>query len=124
MTATKKDELTEILHELRKIGDIIGSSVISTDGLCIASDLGNIDEETFAAMAAAMNGAAETALMELQQGSLRQIIIEADRGKIVAITAGEKSFLIILANPELNLGLALLELGKASGKIAELLGSE
>ena len=122
MPETKKEQLTEILQNLRKIGDILGSSVISRDGLTIASDLAkDIDEETFAAMSAAMQGAAETAVQELKQGNLNQIIIDAQKGKIITISAGEKAILVILSKPSINLGLVLLELGRASGKIANIL---
>ena len=122
---SKKEELTKILQNLRKIGQVVGSSIISTDGLLIASDLGGgIEADTFAAMSAAMLGAAETAASELKQGSIRQVIVEAEEGKIIAISAGEKAILVILAKPELKLGLALLELGKASNKISESLGEK
>ncbi len=125
MPETKKEQLTEILQNLRKIGDIQGSSIISKDGLVIASDLSKeTDEETFAAMSAAMQGAAETAVSELKQGTLNQIIIEADKGKIITISAGEKAILVILAKPSTNLGLILLEMGKASGKISEIIGGK
>jgi predicted regulator of Ras-like GTPase activity (Roadblock/LC7/MglB family) len=123
MADTKKDRLGKILQGLRKIGDVVGSAVISVDGLPIASDFGEgIDEETFAAMSAAMHGAAETAVSELKQGSLKQIIIDADKGKMMTIAAGEKAILVILTKPDINLGLALLELGRASGKISDVLG--
>ena len=123
MPDTKKEKLIKILQGFKKIGDIISSSIISTDGLPIASDLReDIDEETFAAMSAAMQGAAETAVSELKQGELRQIIIDAEKGKIITISAGEKAILIILVNPGINLGLALLELGRAAGKISDVLG--
>ncbi len=119
---TKKEKLTEILQNLRKMGDIQGSSVTSRDGLVIASDLSkDVDEETFAAMSAAMQGAAETAVSELKQGNLNQIIVDAVKGKIITISAGEKAILVILANPDINLGLILLETGKASGKISNKL---
>ncbi len=120
---TKKDKLIGILQDLKKIGEVLGSSAISRDGLVIASDLSkDIDEETFAAMSAAMQGAAETAVSELKQGSLRQIIINADKGRMIAISAGETAILVILTTSKINLGLALLELGKAAGRISDLLG--
>lgn len=120
---SKKEKLVKILEDIDGIGDVIGSAVISTDGLCIASNIKEgIDIDTFAAMSAAMQGAAETAVSELKQGNLRQIIIDADNGKIITISAGKKSIIVILANPKINLGLALLELGKASGRISSILG--
>jgi predicted regulator of Ras-like GTPase activity (Roadblock/LC7/MglB family) len=123
MADTKKDRLEKIIRGLKNIGDIVGSAVISTDGLPIASDFNqSIDEETFAAMSAAMHGAAETSVSELKQGNLRQIIIDADEGKMISIAAGDKALLVILTKRDINLGLALLELGRASGKISDVLG--
>ena len=119
---SKKDRLDAILDELKRIGGISGSAIVSKDGLAIASDLGEKDIDTFAAMSAAMQGAAETAASELKQGSLKQIIIDADNGKIITISTGEEAILVILAKPDINLGLILLALGKASGKIADVLG--
>jgi hypothetical protein len=123
MPNSKKEKLLEILKSLKEVGDMIGSSIISVDGLQIASDLSeNVDADTFAAMSAAMQGAAETAVSELKQGELKQIIIDADKGKIITISAGKKAILVILASSKINLGLALLELGKAAGKISDVLG--
>ena len=123
MPDTKKEKLNQILKSLKEVGNIIGSSIISVDGLQIASDLsGNVDADTFAAMSAAMQGAAETAVSELKQGELKQIIIDADKGKLITISAGKKAILVILASPKINLGLALLEVGKASRKISDVLG--
>jgi len=122
MTDTKKDRLIKILKDLRKIGNLQGSSVISRDGLVIASDLSkDVDEETFAAMSAAMQGAAETAASELKKGELKEIIIDAAKGKIVTISAGKLAILVCLAKQNANLGLVLLELGRASGKVARIL---
>ena len=121
--ATKKQSLAKILDSLSKIGDITGSAVISTDGLLIASNMkSDADTETFAAMSAAMHGAAETAVSELKQGTLNEIIIDASKGKIITISSGKNSILVILADKRINLGLALLELGRASGKISDVLG--
>lgn len=120
---TKKDRLKSILTALDEIGGIKGSAVISVDGLPISSNLkGDEDIGTFAAMSAAMQGAADTAASELNQGELRQIIVDADEGKIIAISAGKNAILVILTTSDINLGLALLELGRASGQIADLLG--
>ena len=120
---TKKEQLEKILSDLKKVGGIINSAVVSRDGLLVASDLTkNVDADTFAAMSAAMEGAAETAVSELKQGELKQIIIDADEGKLITLSAGKKAILVVLAKPEINLGLVLLELGRASGLLSALLG--
>lgn len=122
---TKKEQLKEILQKLKKIGDILGSAAVSRDGLVMASDLSkDIDEDTFAAMSAAMQGAAETAVSELSQGELKQILVDAAKGRMLAIGAGKLAILVVLAKPSINLGLALLELKRASAKISAVLGKE
>jgi len=118
---TKKEQLEEILNELKNTGGIIGSAVVSVDGLVIASDLKEKDVETFAAMSAAMQGAAETAVGELGQGNLNQIVAEAEKGKLIAISSGEKAILVVMTNSDINLGLILLEMRKASGMIMDVL---
>ena len=121
MPDTKKDKLIELLKEMQKIGDINGSIVVSRDGLVIASNITEIDADTFAAMSAAMQGAAETAASELKQGDVDQIIIETGKGKIISTGAGKKAILVILTLKSINLGLALLEMGKATEKISAIL---
>ena len=122
MSETKKERLNKILKELRNVGGIEGASVISRDGLVIASDLTSVDAEIFAAMSAAMVGAAETATSELRKGNINQVIIEAQKGQIISIGAGKLAILVCLVELSTNLGLILLEMGKASGKINNLLG--
>ena len=121
MPDTKKDKLIKLLKEMQKVGDINGSIVVSRDGLVIAGNITEIDADTFAAMSAAMQGAAETASIELKQGEVDQIIIETREGKIISTGAGEKAILVILTSRSINLGLALLEMGKTAEKISGIL---
>ena len=119
---TKNEKLMTILKNLRHEGDIEGSSVISRDGLIIASDvLQDVDTKTFAAMSAAMTGAAETASSELKRGNPEQIIVDSKPGSIIAIGAGKKAILVCLIKPKANLGLVLLNMNKESKKITGIL---
>ncbi len=115
--------LEKILNDLKLLGGIEASVVASRDGLLIYSDSGKKQNaETFAAMSATMLGAAETATIELSKGIPERIIVESDDGKIIAIGAGPKALLIVLTQPEANLGLILIELEKTSEKIKEAMG--
>jgi len=123
MVETKQDKLVEILKGLRKVSDIQSSAVVSRDGLIIAADISkDVDEETFAAMSAAMQGAAETAVSELSCGKLNEITLDAEKGKIVSIGAGELAILVCLAKRSVNLGLMRLELNKVAKQAEHLLG--
>jgi len=121
MAETKKDRLIALLKEMQKIGDINGSIVVSRDGLVIASNITEIDADTFAAMSAAMQGAAETAASELKQGEIEQMIVETEKGKIISTGAGKRAILVIMTTKKANLGLALLEMGKSAEKISNIL---
>lgn len=123
MPETKKEQLEKILSDLKKVGGVKGSAVISRDGLLIAADLSqNVDADTFAAMSAAMQGAAETAIQELEQGDLKQVIIDSSKGKIISVGAGKQAILVALTDFKVNLGLSLIELAKASKKVESTLG--
>lgn len=118
----KKDKFVSILNDLQKTGGISRSAIVSRDGLMIASDLGDgTDTETFAAMTAAMLGAAETSASELNLGELSSIIIDSSRGKVVSAGAGETAFVVVLSEPDANLGLIIISIGKVCSKIACLL---
>ena len=115
--------LEKILDDLKLLGGIDASVVASRDGLLIFSNIVLKEHaETFAAMSATMLGAAETATLELRKGIPERIIVESDKGKIIATGAGPKALLVILTEPDASLGLILVEVAKASEKIREVLG--
>ncbi len=121
--ASLREQLEKILKDLKTAGDIEASAIVSRDGLLIAADISqNVNAEAFAAMTATMLGAAETATSELGKGIPDRVIVEGREGKIIATGAGPKALLVVMTNPRANLGLVLLEMGKASEKIKELLG--
>ena len=115
--------LEKILDDLKLLGGIDASVVASRDGLLIFSNTALKEHaEIFAAMSATMLGAAETATFELRKGIPERIIVESDKGKIIATGAGPKALLVVLTEPNASLGLILVEVAKASEKIRELLG--
>ncbi len=118
-----REQLERVLKELKSVGDIEASAIVSRDGLLIAADMSkSVNAEAFAAMTATMLGAAETATSELGKGIPDRVIVEGKEGKIIATGAGPKALLVVMTSPKANLGLVLLEVSKASEKIKELLG--
>lgn len=120
--ANLKNMLEKVLNDLKSAGDLEAGAVVSRDGLLIAADLSqNVNSDSFAAMTATMLGAAETATSELRKGVPDRVIVEGKDGKIIATGAGFKALLVTMASSNANLGLILLEMGKASNKIKGLL---
>jgi predicted regulator of Ras-like GTPase activity (Roadblock/LC7/MglB family) len=117
----EKKELEDVLKELEKIGDIIGSAIVRRDGLLIASSLpSEVNARAVAAMAAAIVGTSETSTKELEIGEFQQVVVNASEGQYVAIGAGEEAILIALLRKNANIGLILLEMEKAAKKIEKL----
>lgn len=119
---TKREELEDTLAGLKRIGDVEASAIVSRDGLLMASNIPqSVMAETFAAMSATMLGAAETAVSELKRGVVERVIAESKDTKIITMGAGPKALIVIMATPAASLGIILVEMGKASDRIKELL---
>lgn len=120
--AETRAELEAILSHLQEFPDITGCAIVRKDGLMIASSLSpKIDSRAIGAMAAAIVGTAETAIGELHLGKFPQIIAEAEKGKLVATGAGGQALLVCMVRATANLGLVLLEMGRASERISSKL---
>ncbi len=110
---TKKGKLTQILSKLTSAADVLGAAVITKDGLLIASELSeSTSGEAIAATAAAMQGAAETAVTELEDSSPERIIIESKKTKLITMEAGKQAILACIVNAKANLGLILMQMDK------------
>ncbi|MDI6902655.1 MAG: roadblock/LC7 domain-containing protein [Methanocellales archaeon] len=120
---TIAEMLEKVLEDLRDVGDVEASAIVSRDGLLMASDFAqrSYSAKTFAAMSATMLGAAETATSELKKGVPDRIIVESKEGKLIAAGAGPKALLVVMSNPGAGLGLILLEMEKTADKIKRLL---
>jgi len=106
---------------LKKVGGISASAVVTRDGLLVASDVGEVNAETFAAMTATMTGAAETAMSEIQAGSIDRVIVEGEKAKMISVGAGPNALLVVLTVSDAPLGLVLLKIGDATRKISRML---
>ena len=118
---TTKEMLEKLLIDLKRVGNIEASAVVSRDGLLMASDISaGVHAETFAAMNATMMGAAETAVSELKKGFPDRVIIESKEAKVIVTGAGPKALLIVMTTPDAGLGLILVEMEKTTEKIKGL----
>ncbi|MFH0962133.1 MAG: roadblock/LC7 domain-containing protein [archaeon] len=115
-------KLEHLLSFLETLPEIHATAVVRRDGLMIASSLPKtVDSRTFAAMSAAIVGTAETSATELQLGRFLQVIVEAEKGKMIATGAGSVAILICLVTERANLGLVLLEMGRVARQVADTL---
>jgi len=120
--STIRQKLEELLHEFERRAEIAAAAVVRRDGLMIAYDLPTgVDARKIAAMAAAIVGTAERATYEMGQGRFQIVMIEGEKGRMVAMGAGEKAILLALLRPEANVGLVLLEMERTAKQVQETL---
>jgi len=121
--AEVKERIESVLAELKSSGDIEASAVIRRDGLMVASDFSTkIEPATIASMAASLVGTAETTSSELKRGVFQEIIIDSEKGKVVAIGAGKLALLVSLVKKDGNLGFVLISMERAAKKVEDILG--
>jgi uncharacterized protein len=123
MNLSRTQLLVERLRALQdSTPEIVGSSIVSADGLSIASVLAPpIEEDRVAAMSAAMLSLGERIAVELGRGKLEQVYIRGSEGYAILTAVGPNAVLSIIALPEARLGLLLLELRKVVADLQILL---
>jgi predicted regulator of Ras-like GTPase activity (Roadblock/LC7/MglB family) len=122
---SKVEEVTKILQDLEgKVSDIIGSAVIRTNGLVIASALpSEANERMIAAMSAALLGTSKRSAEALFNGNFISLNLELDKGNMFLIGAG-RVILVAITRKEPNIGLITLEMEDTSKKIDEIFKQE
>lgn len=122
---SKVEEVTKILKDLEeKVSDIIGSAVIRTNGLIIASALPNeANERMIAAMSAALLGTSKRSAEALFNGTFKSLNLELDKGNMFLIGAG-RVILVAITRQEPNIGLITLEMEDTSNKIKDYFAVE
>lgn len=120
------EERTETLDDILKnllasIPEVKTASIVSVEGLPIASALPrNIDETRVAAMTAAMLSLGERAAQELEKGDLEQVFVRGTNGYMLVMAAGPNAVLTVGTTRDVKLGLIFLDCKRACERIARL----
>jgi predicted regulator of Ras-like GTPase activity (Roadblock/LC7/MglB family) len=85
----------DVLRSLSSRDGVLGSCLISRDGLPVLSEWANAaDLDTIAAMGAALMGAAETSLLEFGERELETVLIVSQNMRLVIIGVDEELLLL------------------------------
>ncbi len=120
---TRTDRIVERLRNLQmSTPDIEASSLVSVDGLAIASALpAGVEEDRVAAMSAAMLSLGERIASELGRGGLDEVYVKGERGYVILTAVGEDAVLTVMARAGAKLGLVFLEMRRAAEELADIL---
>jgi uncharacterized protein len=124
---SKIESVNDLLSELEeKVPDIIGSAVIRTNGLLVASSLQSQDESNIrliSAMAAALLGTSKRTAETLYNGEFQSLNLEINKGNLFLMNAG-RVILVATTKKQPNIGLVTLEMEDISEKIGNLFKME
>lgn len=94
--------INDILNELNNHPKVITSLVISRSGMHMAGQAPeDVQQETFAAMAAILINAAETVTSGLK-GEMENVFVELDRKRVIIDNVGKKGVLVVITNTKDN----------------------
>jgi hypothetical protein len=114
------DRYSQVLQELIRNAGLQGVSLVSTDGLPIASVLRpGTREDRVAGIGAAILALGERVVEELVRGDLEQVIIKGRDGYVILTGVGNNAVLVALADDESKLGLLLMEIDKTREKLKQ-----
>jgi len=110
----------DVVERLVQVKGVVGSILVAKDGLVVASNLSvQVQDEIVAAMVSAIGTTAVKASEMIEQGTLKSIIIEGERGKLFLADA-DIGYLGVLTVSDANIGLIRLELMEATETLRRL----
>lgn len=111
-----------VLDELVGRG-AVGAGLVGRDGLPVMLRFPSpVQEETFSAMAAALLGAAEAALLELAEQSTAVASVEAGKLRLVVAGLDETHLLVVAAPMSLEAAKLGPAIDAARGRLRPILG--
>lgn len=113
--------MDDVLRQLNSIHGVAGCLVLSPDGLLVASQLREgQDEDDVAAAAAEVVGQANGLAARLNDGDPGYIHLQGDRTGLFLLSTGN-GYLAVLTDPQANLALLHLEAKPYTDAIAQRL---
>lgn len=112
----------DILKDFVQRNPVVESAaVITAQGICAAAVLRpGVEEETLAALSAAISALGGNVLSELKGGTLKEVYIRGDDRMVMILEAGEDTLLFLVTSNDVRLGLILSEAKRTARQIEEI----
>jgi predicted regulator of Ras-like GTPase activity (Roadblock/LC7/MglB family) len=102
--------MEQLLAELNKLPDVIGSCIVAEDGILVATDFhSEIDAETIGALMSSIIRASKQTIDKLDYGDIRSFMLEAEKNKLF-FGRCKFGYLVVITGAEANLGLIRVEI--------------
>jgi len=123
-TISKTELLNEVLDQLalNLAGDVMGSAVVSVDGIVYAARFsGAVNVDRLSAIAATTLGVSRRVAKDLSLGNANETIIQCENGYFVIYPAGDKCLLAVNLRKGGNLGMVRLEAADTADKVSGIM---
>jgi predicted regulator of Ras-like GTPase activity (Roadblock/LC7/MglB family) len=122
--------LSTILSELNGASKaIMASSVLSTDGMALASLLPEspppgLSEDNFVALSSALMALGRKAAMDLAADSLERVHVAGKAGSVLITQAGPEAILSVVFSPDAETGMIASHMQRAANDIKALVAGD
>ncbi len=129
MVGEAKERLGQILDGHLGSDGVLGTSLVSRDGIPVLSRLTErMEDMPFSllvegAMAATLMGAAEVAVQEVGGGPPRRVVVETEKVNMVLVGVSNDLILVTVAESAAELGELMRAVGVAAEDVAEAVAS-
>ena len=108
-----------ILENLNRSVGVVGSAVLTNDGMLVESAISDgYDEDTLAAIGSSLVTSAKRSLKDFGGSEVKLMTIDGSRGKIVLVNAGS-AFLLVITDSAIALDATMLDIKSAVGKLSK-----
>lgn len=120
---SRLENLNKVIRNLSTTTPAIeAAALVDNDGLMMASSLPqDMEDDTVAAMASALQGIAERIAAELARGDFELVMVKGGNGYIVMTRCGSDAVLVVLTSEAAKLGLIFLDVRRAATDLGKLL---
>lgn len=119
----RAESMMKLLKQLSNVSpDIEAAAIVDNDGLMIASSLSpDVEEDSVAAMTAALLSLGERVGEELKRGDFELVMLRGSTGYAILARTGKDAVLTVMAKAQAKLGLVFLDVNRAAREIVKLL---
>ena len=113
--------MKEILQRLQQIPGVVGSMVMTEDGMVVCSALGpGLESESLATLSSGTRLSLQRAAVQSGDGKPHEIVLEGTEGNLVLLEIGEAT-LIVVTHAGLELDSGMLEIRSVARKLRGIL---
>jgi hypothetical protein len=111
------NEIPDILVALNKVNGVVGSAVLTNDGMVVASLLGQgFLDDVVAGLSSFLISTTRRSLQEAGMGQFNRFVLNATHGKVVLVDIGA-AFLIVLTSQFASLKHCIDAIGESAAAL-------